>query len=164
MTDQMQNMTKARMLELVSAGRAEFEALIAQLSERQMVGIELRSGETVKDVLAHITAWESELSGWLQAAVQGQTVPIPRFTDEYVNSFNERVYIDNRERTLAEVRSEFEQVHHDLWVALNALPDAADDPQWKLWRNGQAPWLLIAGNTYDHYKDHIAPIEALIKR
>jgi hypothetical protein len=164
MSDQMQNMTKAQMLELVSAGRAEFEALIAQLSERQMVGIELRSGETVKDVLAHITAWESELLGWLEAAAQGQKASIPSFTDEYVNGFNERVHNDNRERTLAEVRGEFQQVHRDLWVALNALPDANDDPQWMLWRNGQAPWLLIAGNTYEHYKDHIAPIEALIKR
>src|SRR5260221_6728790 len=133
MTDPMQDMTKARMLDLVNAGRAQFEALIAQLSERKMVGIELDHGSTVKDMLAHITAWESELLSWLQAAAQGKKIPIPTFSDEYVNSFNEHIYHDNRERTLSEVQEEFQQVHNDLLSALHALPDDKNDPQWTLW-------------------------------
>jgi hypothetical protein len=164
MTNFMKEMTKTRMLELVTTKRAEFEALLSQLSERQKVGIQIEHGWTVKDVIAHVTAWEAELLSWLQSAAKGAKPNIPTFTEDYVNGFNDRIYQENRERSYMEVFSDFQQVYHELLTALNNLPDEQDALQWTLWRNGEPPWLLIAGNTYDHYKDHFVPIEALLKR
>ncbi|MEK7693088.1 MAG: ClbS/DfsB family four-helix bundle protein, partial [Chloroflexota bacterium] len=59
-------MTKAELLDAIRRDRATLDALVTSLSEAQMIAPELDAGWSVKDVLAHITAWEQLCLKWIR--------------------------------------------------------------------------------------------------
>ena len=66
-------MDKATLIAKIQDGRREMEALLAQLSEAQMVEPGIAEGWSVKDLLSHITYWERDTVDVLKAATRGET-------------------------------------------------------------------------------------------
>src|SRR5258707_495564 len=126
---------------------------LTALGDRQSEDVPIDHELTVKDMLAHLTAWEHELIGWLKAAYEGKVPDIPHFTDEFINDFNARVYADTHDDKFFEIYDTFLRVHQEVLPLIQALPDDEKDPRWALWKNPNHPWSLIAGNTYEHYKE-----------
>jgi hypothetical protein len=146
-------MTKAKAIELITTGYARLEGLLAEFSEMQMIRKPVQDHWTIKDTLAHITAWHNELLTWLRNARFTGNPGVPRFNDDYVNKFNADNYEANQDRPLSDIRREFEESYAAVIAEVQAMPD--DPAQYSMWRNGLPPWHLIAGNTYEHYDEHI---------
>jgi hypothetical protein len=108
---------------------------------------------SAKDVIAHITWHEREMIGMIAArALEGSDLwNLP------LDERNDAIYRANRGRSLDEVRREAAEVYARLLDALQTLSDgdlhdagrfAGMPPDWQ-------PVEVIAGNTYEHYQDHL---------
>ena len=139
--------------------RAAFNSVVAQVNPRLIDRIMVQDNWTVKDILAHICAWELELLRWLEMAEHGEPpdIPAPGTWSEYMDRFNLQKFKENRRRTLADVQEEYQQVHKRLLEALKALPDDPHDPYWCMWYGNRPPWQLLA-TFYEHYQEHTQPI------
>src|SRR5512140_532010 len=109
--------TRTEILALIRSGLADFEATLARFSEAQMVEAKGEGTWTVKDILAHITAWE----GWLLDRLTGShRMQAAHYTQADVDRMNAEFYAENQARSLAKVRANFKQVHENVLKAISA--------------------------------------------
>lgn len=147
---------KAELLEMMRTGYAAFEELLTPLSAEQMCTPGVNGEWTIKDILVHLTVWQTRVSLRMEAAArheEAQFAPIEN--DEQMNAFNDATFAENRERPLAEVLAEFRAAVQRL----DANVAAADEGV--LFEAGRFPWLRggklwesIAGNSFEHYEEH----------
>jgi hypothetical protein len=152
---------KAALLTAITHERANLEATLTRLNEAQMTAPAAIHGWTIKDLLAHITAWEKHLDSWLWAAItEGiPTEPVPA-DDAAVNRLNAASYQANKARPLPDILADFHYAHQELLQRIESFvtdhnltaPLPAD------WSRGSPLWLTIAANTYLHYHEHAAEI------
>jgi hypothetical protein len=125
-------------------------------------------GWAVKDHLIHIAAWEHSLLALLEGADRHQAMGVGPDVDE-TDAINAAVWAMHRNKTPEEALDYFHQTHELLLKLLRTMSD--DDLQ--LPYNHYQPneprdagdnrpaldW--VAGNTYDHYAEHIDWINQL---
>ncbi len=150
-------MTKSQLLDAITDGRKKFEERLAQLDEDQMTTPGLESGWSVKDVLAHIQVWEARMISWLEDAQRGeipQMLP-PGMTWDDLDQMNEETYLQNRDRPLSEVLTEFHQSFPKVLDIVKIIPEEdLIDPDRFEWREGKPLWFIVASNTFWHYDEH----------
>ncbi len=157
---------KAQLTERNRSERELLEELLLNLSAEQMTAPELDGGWSVKDTLAHITAWEQEMIGWLQTAQRDETPERPPFGlgDQVVDQINAGFYQANRDKTLEQVMDEFSASYRETMDLVRNAPEAdLFDPQRFQWLEGQAFWPIVAANTCWHYEEHRLAIEQWLK-
>jgi hypothetical protein len=149
--------SKQEFLERVRAGRRDLNEAISNLTEEQM-GQDLVAGEwTVKDILAHLAAWQAETRLVVLRAEAGQDVgPI---INESVDEWNAARINERRRLPLVDVMQEYHSVYDELLAALDRWPaDSAPlgpggwDETARLW------WLT------DHDREHLEVIQAYRRR
>jgi len=144
---------KQEVLQAIREAREELQAAIAGLTSEQMripgaVGI-----WSVKDVLAHIAAWESEL---VTALNQAQNRRVPHIIQiEDIHGWNEEQYHINARRPLEDILSDLEGVHRMLLRMVEEMNerDLTDNRRFH-WMEGEPLWYLIAENSYMHEREH----------
>ncbi len=131
------------------------------LGPEQMARPTLEGGRSVKDVLAHVTAWERLLLSVLPQVNSGQK-ELPTGDDgafEGTDAFNERVFAENKDRSYEEITADFDAAYSELIACIKATPEerllGPDSPTW--WGQ-EATWQFIAENTYQHYTEHASQI------
>jgi hypothetical protein len=142
-----------------------WEALAAVVSELDEPHVVRRDpGEwSVKDVLAHIAAWEkfvitNQFLGLPPAEALGMEPEVIARHDE--DEMNAILFERNRDRPLAEVQSDWFETHRWLMSEIARLtqeqlaaPTRCIGPEAR----PLAEWIVF--NTYDHYEDHRRAIE-----
>ena len=114
-------MSKEDFLERMRAGRADLNEAISNLTEDQMSQDLVTSEWTVKDVLAHLAAWQSETRLAILRAEAGEEVgPI---INEGVDEWNAARVNERRRLPLVDVMQEFHAVYDELMAALARWPD-----------------------------------------
>jgi hypothetical protein len=73
---------------------------------------------------------------------------------------NVPIYEENRHRSLEEVLSDAEQVYDQLFETITSLSEdeLSDASHFRDMPSEWVPWQVIAGNTYEHYHQHIPDI------
>jgi hypothetical protein len=174
--DQPQPRDRRGLLRRIEAGRAELDAAIAALDERQLTEIRDAQGWAVKDHLAHLAAWERSIVFLLQGRPrhEGLGVDEAAFRASDSEGFDRVNAIIQRQaagQTLAETLTGFRAVHRELLATLDGLTDAdllrtyssfaPDEPG----EETGAPIIgWIVGNSYEHYEEHLGWIRALLQR
>ncbi len=175
MTDEQPRHLPQSMTEFLTENerkRAEFEARITQLSKEQMTGPADAAGWTVKDHIAHLSAWERSIIFVLEGKPRHEGLGVPE--EVYLipgnyDEINEIIFENNKTRSLDDVLGEFHTVHADMLTLLNAmtwddlnrtyayyLPDEPGE-------RSEAPvWPLVYGNTGGHYEEHLPWINAIL--
>ena len=150
-------MTKSELLANIRRDRAQLDALIASLPRERMAERSLEGGRSVQDVLAHITAWEQLCLDWIRTGDR----PGTPFTMEAIDAFNAQTYEENRGRALAEVLAESRRSSDELLETVEQLSeeDLTESDRFA-WTRGEPLSLLVSANADDHYREHIAQIEA----
>jgi hypothetical protein len=146
--------TKADLLRQIAEGYEAFQAQIAPLSTEQMTTPSVNGPWSVKDNLAHLTAWHDYLTGVLRGVASGvepaPVVPGGETEDEE----NERLYQAHKDDALDDVRRDFGTSYQDVVAAVEALDEAALNRPAP-WSTSERPvWGIVAGNTYGHYAEH----------
>jgi len=117
---------------------------------------------SVKDIIAHMTWCEREALGILQARALGGSDLWNLPQDER----NAAVFVENRDRPLHEVLTEAQQVYAQLLEAVQTLSDEdLNDPnRFRDMPTDWLPWQIIAGNSYEHYRQHTPSIRAWLNQ
>ncbi len=149
-------MDKTQFIHTLTEAREEWEALLIHIGETQM----LQSGATgkwsVKDVVAHVTWGEREIVPVMRSHVLAGS-ELWELSDY---ERNEIVYDRNCNRPLHEVMSDERKAYANLIEAAQSLSDEdLNDPRrYMHMPQDWIPWQLFAGNSFDHYRDHMTSL------
>ena len=117
-------------------------------------------GWSVKEHLGHLADWQQYVADLLA----GATTPRRIRDDAEMDRLNGQIVAQIRARSLAEVRAGFQSSYDALRARLERLTDAELDrppPYGRDW--DRKLWQHIAGNAFDHYREHLEAIEARLR-
>src|SRR5512140_360811 len=118
----------------------------------------------VKDIVAHLTAWEGRPVAWLKAARDGTAVqPAPWDTSMSEQAINAWIYQTNHSRPLANVLAESRLVFERLVIGIEALSDQQLNER-RDWLDGRSLIEAMAANTFEHYREHGAAIQTWLNQ
>ncbi|MCH8814238.1 MAG: ClbS/DfsB family four-helix bundle protein [Chloroflexi bacterium] len=161
--------TKAELPKRIETARAALDDLIAGLSDDQLVAPAPNGGWSVKDHLAHLSAWEAGIAALLRRRPRYLAMQLDAET--YLNTdtdgLNAIIYQRNKDRSLEDVRADLSHAQRRLLEALSGLTDADLLKTYSHYQpdedSGTPIVGWITGNTYDHYDEHRTLIEALTR-
>jgi hypothetical protein len=158
-------MEKAEFLAKIQEQWQELMAFIDPLSPEQMM-VKDAGGWTIKDNLAHISAWErfitaNQFEG--QTAPQAFGLPADEFARLDEAGYNAIILQRNLDRPLGDVLTNLTRTHAALIERLEALSE--EDLHTLMFSVGVKPeevmtWII--NNTFDHYAEHLRTIQANI--
>jgi|SRR5579872_6474464 len=160
---------KAALIDNIRASQAKMEQVLAPLSEQQMTTPGVAGAWSIKDVVAHVSAWKRVFLARLQAMAKN-TTPVfswapggPTFTeldedDDNIDNVNNEFYQHNKDRSLQDVLAEFHTLNGQIVDAIQQL--SYDD--WSAWAKGQQLDEYVG--TPDHTEEHLEGIQAWLSR
>ena len=153
-----EQISKTKVLELIHREHEALLAVLELLTEAQLVESGVENGWSVKDILAHITAWEQKMVQWIEASLSGDVskLSVPYgMTDDDVNQLNQQFYLANQNKPLPAVQATFAASFQQSLKMVETLTEAdLLNPDRFEWREGRPLWYLVAANTWEHYQEH----------
>ena len=157
-------MNKDALIDLIHAGRSQWESALAQLTPEQMTAPALFDGWSVKDLVAHVGAWERTAAAVFAALLSGQA-PDFKIDEIALDAFNARFFAEHHDQSLGEVMAG-EQASYELFLSLVEGASEADlfDPDRFAWMQGApfAEW--VGANTFEHYDEHLVNLPARLEK
>jgi len=147
--------------EILTLMRREHDELVGAIQQidQSLLERSFAPGEwTIKDTLAHLTAWEIYMRKWLEETLQGETPSRPAysFSQAELDKMNVEIYGENKDKPLGEVISAFENSYQLSLKAVEVISeDDLLDPDRFAWRQGNPLWHMVAANTFWHYQEHL---------
>jgi hypothetical protein len=156
-------MRKSEVLEELRAARADLLDAMQDLTTDQMMRNGVVGFWSVKDLLSHLVAWESEVVTALNQAQNKKMPSMLRIED--IDEWNEEQYHANARRLLAPTLTDFEGVHRMLLKMVEEYNerDLTDNRRFP-WMEGEPLAYLIEENAILHERDHAADIRAWRER
>jgi uncharacterized protein (TIGR03083 family) len=150
-------MKKAELLEAIRRERAELNAIVARVGESGMTDPALDDGWSIKDVVAHITAWEQLCLLWVRTDERGEG----RFTQKSLDAMNAKLHDENKDRSLDDVLADARRSYEEFVAMVEEQTDESlvTPPRWADPPLGQ----VISSNSDDHYREHIDQLMRLLK-
>jgi hypothetical protein len=126
-----------------------------------MVEPGVESTWSIKDIMAHIAAWERLAHDRIHAALSGEPLKFPLIKgDEDVDKFNAEVYERHKARSLDEVSAEFHTSHQTFTAQIEKLEeDFLSRPLPFDWAGKLTAQVVISANTHWHFVEHATAIE-----
>lgn len=148
------HLAKAELLKEIRHERTELDALLRQLAPRQMTraGATL-AGWSVKDILAHLVAWQQMNLDWYAAGQRNEMPQIPK-TWKNIRKLNERIYHKHHRRSLKAVLADYDTFHQRMLALIQEVPNRDFAFVGRLAWTGPT-WTLsdcIRWNTASHYR------------
>jgi hypothetical protein len=157
--------SKTELLERMRAGREEWDALIAQIPDSARTESVLAGGWSVKDLIAHVAAYENWTAAQIRAANEGRAPTnrelygVEEMPDDPegwdLDRQNAAIYARYKETPLAEVMTFSKQAFADLIVAVEGISEK------DITRTGAQSWAgdrtlleIVPEQCYGHYAQH----------
>ncbi len=158
---------KAQLLAQAEQGWAALQDYLNTLSDAQLTRQTDAAGWTIKDHLMHLAVWEDGvlalLEGESRPGRMGLTKPL--FEGGDFDAMNAVIREQYKELSLSEVKARFDDIHQRLLKRVEALSDeelqrpySAFDPT-TTW--DQKMLHSIAGNSHQHYSEHLPWMRAI---
>ena len=152
---------RAGLLAELDSEQKNWADLLGQIGENRMEEPGVGGFWSVKDIVAHITAWRLRTVGRLEAAARGEPEPAPLWPsdlkdDDTINAwFHQR----DRDKPLTQVLTESREIFQKLRSAVEKLPQAVlDDPERVPYLKG---WTFSGPGLFSHFHDeHEADMRA----
>jgi hypothetical protein len=115
--------------DLLSAMQTEHEALekaLEALTEEQITTVRRATKWSIKDVLAHLSAWEQMVIGWYETGRKGRTpvVPSEKFNWAQLPALNKEIYEKHRTRPLKAVLRGFHDSFAQVRKTIQGISEA----------------------------------------
>jgi hypothetical protein len=137
----------------IEAAWGELAAVSRGLTEEQMLAPGTAGEWSLKDVFAHIAAWEEEAARRINEIVQGNGLSLTWPTREQEDAFNADAVGRSRALSVDQVLKRLEECHQDLMDLLATFGDELVVAQLEV---PAAEW--VPGWTYMHYQHHAPDI------
>jgi hypothetical protein len=156
-----EHVNKTSILRKMSDGYEALEDILAPLDKTQYLIEGIIPGWSIKDILAHIHSWHHRLLTVLEAATRNQQPSLsgPDNVDE-LDKLNAQFYQENKALSLDEVLAEFHTSYQHIFNMVQTMPEEdLVNPHRFAWTQGGPLWQAIAGDTYEHYQEHLIQIQ-----
>lgn len=159
--------SKDQLLKDIHTERRRLEKTLTNLSMKDMIQPGVTGTWSVKDILAHLVAWEKFFLDWYHSGVQGcspTTTPVG-MSQRAMDTLNQQIYEKNQRRSLDHIIAEFHTSHREVVAVIEAIPEG------DMFVHGRFKWTgeltladYIAGNTCNHYAWAKSQIRKRVKR
>ena len=158
--------TKAELLKGIRDERKRLENALKGLADAEMTKAEAVGAWSVKDILAHIAAWEKSFLKWYETGLRGEKQVMPDWKKPgIIDAINRQIYQRSRKRALKEVLAEFRASYRLILKTVEDIPeDAIFVPAKYDWLGKATLADYIFINTTEHYMEHLAMIDAIRKK
>jgi hypothetical protein len=155
-------MNKAELIARLNQDQQALMEAISELPEEAMLEPGVNGEWSVKDIVAHICAWEAELVKLLWQARQGKRPTTIHFSeDRDIDQTNLNWYQERKDRPLERVLEDAQAVRKQTLRRVAEFTDEElNDPQAFKWSRGYPLWEWIANDSFGHGPEHIAQIRA----
>jgi hypothetical protein len=159
---------------ILSALREEFnrwEALLASLSEEQITAPRLPDNWSIKDVIAHLRAWQQRSIARLEAALLDQAPEYPAWPAQFdpeaegqPHDLNAWLYAKDRDRAWPSVHRDWREGFLRFLELGNTIPEP------DLLAAGRYAWLegyalsAVLHGSYEHHREHAEYLEPVLAR
>ncbi|KAF0107670.1 MAG: hypothetical protein FD146_1704 [Anaerolineaceae bacterium] len=162
MSEKIDHLTKPELLQRIRDERRALEKVLARLTHPQMLLPGVDGEWSVKDVLAHISAWERNMLRWTGSLLRGQPPATPDPWD--VERINAAIHAQVKDRPLAEALEEFRESYRAALALAESLTEKQLQTEYpSTWPMGPL-WLGVAANMNFHYKEHREDIEKWLEK
>ncbi len=161
--------------QIISALREEFarwEDFLANLGESEIISADLPGNLSIKDVVAHLRAWQQVSIARLEAAQQNCDPLLPGWLhgldpdlENYTDQFNSWIYQDYQNKDWSSVHSEW-KIGYSRFLELSESTSEEN-----MLVPGKFPWLkgypliaVLQGSFEHHHIDHLLPLLALFQQ
>lgn len=141
--------SKQQILKDIEAERRRLEKNLAELAPSQMTLPGVVGEWTIKDVLAHLIAWERLFVGWYEEGLRGEMPATPQNAND-IHALNKEIYERNKNTSLDEVLNDFHGSYQQTLALIQSIPEQdifAHLPWTGRWILGD----FITANTCNHY-------------
>ncbi len=150
-------LSKTQILAQMQNERQALLDLLTDVSPQELQEPGVVGAWSIKDVLAHLTAWEQLFLGWYQAGVRGETpeTPAPGFTWGWksLDLLNQQIYEQHRQSSLDEVADAFHASYAQLVATVEAMTEAElHNPGVYAWTRKGSLAASLGANSYNHYR------------
>lgn len=168
MTTNEAEMTVSELLGNIEQGWQALNDALSQFSDAEITAADPEGGWSIKDHLAHLTAWEAGMVEVLRHGnrAAGMGLTADEWQDLSMDQMNDAIVERSRAVPLDEIRARFANVQAEMVAAVKGMsdedlqrgyntfqPDATGD-------SAANPIVgRIIGNTYHHFADHLQYLE-----
>jgi hypothetical protein len=144
---------KKAILEDITTEYDQWHNIIEKMSPEDMIQPRACGKWSIKDVIAHIAWYEREMISLINL----RQLIGSKLWDLSTDERNQIIFEQNNDRSLGDVIEESGKIHNDFIQALNTLSneDLLEASHFKNMPGDWVPWKVIAGNSYEHYRQHI---------
>lgn len=156
---------KGRLIKSLHAQRFMLEVALEPIAPDEWLITGVMEDWTLKDMIAHITAWDLRGTQWILAAGRDEMphMPLPDRSWADLDAINAETYLVWRDRPLVEVQQSFMESFPPLDAACQALSEA-QVARHITFHNGHEIEAMPVGRLiawrYRHYRTHTAQIKA----
>jgi hypothetical protein len=158
-------MRKAELIAQLNSENQGWEGLLAEIGNDRMEEPGVAGAWSIKDVVAHLTAWRRRTVGRLAAVANGQPEPAHEWPADLAedDEINAWFHARDRGKSVREVLDESRRVFQQLVSAIEKLPDdALDDPARFPWMQGAT---ITGATLFGHFHDeHEGDMRAYLSR
>ena len=158
--------TKAELLRDILTQRRQLEKNLAGISAAEKVIPGVCGEWSVKDIMAHLAAWEQLFLGWYQAGLRGAIPAIPAAGFEHeMHKLNAFIYTQIASHSLEDVETEFAASYQQVLALVQALPEEdLFTPGCYAWTGNHRLVDYVTPNTSNHYAWAKTLIRKWVKR
>ncbi len=154
------------LLNVINAEWNKLESMIIQVSDSQKMVSGVEGRWSIKDIMAHVAAWEKFAHDRINSALTGESLKFPVIEGEnFIDEFNQQIYEENKDIPLENVETDFYSSHRKFFEQIQSLDD--DILSQKLpfvWAGDLTFQILISANTHWHYIDHAKSINKWLEK
>jgi hypothetical protein len=164
--------TKEELLARIERARAEWERVLVLVGEARMDATVDAEGKTVKDMIAHVMAYERWTAGIIAAGVRGSEPtpqelydadqPPPGFDTLDLDERNAAILAHYRDVPFTEIVASAERAITALVTAIEDLTEEQlSSPGAFPWTQGRPLLEILPAQSYEHYAAHLPELRAV---
>jgi hypothetical protein len=161
---------KSHILAALSEELEAWEALLAELNEEQITAPMSPSHWSIKDVVAHVMAWQQRSIARVAAALSGEEPQFPGWptaepdSEETTEQTNAWIYQTYRHQPWPRIHRSW-RAGFQRFLQLSAQVserDLLDSGRYSSWLDGH-PLAFILIASYDHHQEHLEKTQAWLR-
>ena len=146
--------SKSQLLEQAQVNYAKLQDLLGTLSPEEMVCAAIVGEWSVKDVLAHLLAWQQMALSWYRQGKAGKTpvTPSEDYTWREIPALNQAIYEAHKDWPLDNVTAQFEASHAEMLAEIETITnDDLFTPKVYAWTKSTTLGSYLTSATCSHY-------------
>jgi hypothetical protein len=162
---------KQRVLTMLREEFKSWEQLLASLSEEQITAPQLPDNWSIKDVIAHLRAWQQRSIARLEAALLNREPEYPTWPAQFdpeaegqPHDLNDWLYARDRDQPCSSVHRNWREGFLRFLDLGQAIPekDLLDAGRYT-WLEGYALFAVLQAS-YEHHREHAEYLEPVLAR